>query len=76
MTREAKVLLHRHANEKDLSELTQLALRAWPAVLQRDDVITVAEAADAAYRAAESMLEAMRQVEGAYDFKPWRGEGK
>lgn len=69
MTRPARILLGKHGTE--LSELSQLALRAWPAVLAREDV-GLSESADAAYRAAESMLVALRQAEGAYLPKPWK----
>lgn len=72
MSRPVIVLFGKPRTDRDLSDLTQLALRAWPAVLAREDV-GFAEAADAAYRAAESMLEAVRQTEGAYDVRPWRG---
>lgn len=66
-----KVLLGKHCNDRDLSEITQLALRAWPGVLARSDV-PPEDAAELAYRAAASMLEAMRQAEGAYRYQSWR----
>ena len=75
MTRPVRVLLDKHRGDRDLSELSQLALRAWPAVLARGDV-DYADAADAAYRAAESMLVALRQTEGAYEMQPWKGGAK
>lgn len=74
MSRPAKVLFERHASERDFSEVSQLALRAWPAILARHDVAPAA-AAEMAYRAAEAMLEEVRQAEGAYDLRLYQAEG-
>lgn len=74
MSRPAVVLFGRYSGDRDFSEVSQLALRAWPAILARPDVAPEA-AAEMAYRAAEAMLEEVRQAEGAYDITPWRAEG-
>lgn len=74
MSRPAVVLFGRYSGDRDFSEVSQLALRAWPAILARPDVAPEA-AAEMAYRAAVAMLEEVRQAEGAYDITPWRAEG-
>ncbi len=57
-------ILFSSRHPQDLSDVTQLALRAWPAILARQDV-SPEEAAEMAYRAAEAMLENVRDAEGA-----------
>jgi len=66
-----RVLLGKYGGE--LSDIDQLALRAWPAVLARGDV-GLLEAADAAYRAAESMLVAMHHCDGPLTIKRSGGD--
>lgn len=68
----ARVLFGKYADAP--SDVTHLALKAWPAILARPDVAPEA-AAEMAYRAAVAMLEEVRQAEGAYDITPWRAEG-
>lgn len=72
--RPAAVLFDRYSSERDFSEVSQLALRAWPAILARADVAPEA-AAEMAYRAATAMLEEVRQSEGAYDLRLLKPEG-
>ena len=72
--RPAKVLFDRYSSERDFREVSQLALRAWPAILARPDVAPAA-AAEMAYRAAAAMLEEVRQAEGAYELRPFKAEG-
>lgn len=72
--RPAVALFDRFSSERDFSEVSQLALRAWPAILARPDVAPAA-AAEMAYRAAEAMLEEVRRAEGAYDLRLFKPEG-
>lgn len=74
MSRPAVVLFDRYSSDRDFSEVSQLALRAWPAILARPDVAPAA-AAEMAYRAAAAMLEGVRQAEGAYDLPLFKAEG-
>lgn len=74
MSRPAVVLFDRYSSDRDFSEVSQLALRAWPAILARPDVAPEA-AAEMAYRAAEAMLEEVRQAEVAYDLRLYQAEG-
>lgn len=74
MSRPAVVLFDRYSSDRDFSEVSQLALRAWPAILARPDVAPEA-AAEMAYRAAVAMLEEVRQVEGAYELPLFKAEG-
>lgn len=74
MSRPAVVLFDRYSSDRDFSEVSQLALRAWPAILARPDVAPEA-AASLAYRAAAAMLEEVRQAEGAYDLPLFKAEG-
>jgi hypothetical protein len=74
MSRPSVVLFDRYSSDRDFSEVSQLALRAWPAILARPDVAPEAAAA-LAYRAAKAMLEEVRQAEGAYDLRLYQAEG-